>query len=157
MMPEAARLRYESDAPLTFEQLADEFGVSVRTAKRWAAADGGWTKLNGHEINQRAQAAADKIKDAVALADDGARAAATAELRIDAAVDERAVVLARHRTEWGVVRGLIGEAVRGRDSSKAKMAVDVARALDIAQRGESRAWGLDPGENRHPTVIIERC
>lgn len=156
----AARELYES-TPSTFDQVGAELGVSGRTVKRWAAADNGWAKLSGPEITARAQAVADKIKTAVT--DLGPQAgedeckAVTAELRTDAAVDHRAAVLARHRSEWNVVRGLVAEAVRSRDAAKAKMAVDVGRALDLAQRGEARAWGLDAGDMQGGiTVVIER-
>lgn len=155
---DAARQIYESTA-MTFDQVAAEFGVTGRSVKRWSAADGGWSKLSGQEITARAQAAADKITVATAQVDEAARPAVTADLRVEAAVDERAAVLARHRSEWHVVRGLIGEAVRGRDGAKAKLAVDVGRALDLTQRGEARAWGLDAAETPGAggvTVVIER-
>jgi hypothetical protein len=81
-----------------------------------------------------------------------------AAVTLEVAVDERAAVLQKHRSEWAVVRGLIGEAVRGRDGTKAKMAVDVGRALELAQRGERRAWGLDLPEQQGSaiTVVIDR-
>jgi len=153
----AARHVYES-TPATLLQVAAEFGVTDRTLKRWSAADGGWTKLTGPEITARAQAVADKLTAAVAQADESVRPAVTEALRIEAAIDERGAVLARHRSEWSVVRGLVAEAVRSRDGAKAKLAVDVGRALELTQRGEARAWGLDAGENLGGavTVVIER-
>lgn len=154
----AARHVYES-TPATLLEVAAEFGVTDRTLKRWSAADGGWTKLTGPEITARAQAVADKITAAVAQADESVRPAVTEALRIEAAVDERGAVLARHRSEWSVVRGLVAEAVRSRDGAKAKLAVDVGRALELTQRGECRAYGLDAGETPGAggvTVIIER-
>lgn len=157
----AARELYET-TPATFEQVGADVGVSGRTVKRWSAADGGWAKLSGPEITARAQAAADKIRTAVTdlgpTADEEVRKAVVTQLRTDAAVDQRATVLARHRSEWNIVRGLVSEAVRSRDPVRAKLAVDVGRALDLTQRGEARAWGLDAGENPVGaiTVIIER-
>lgn len=158
---DAARELYET-TPATFDQVGQDVGVSGRTVKRWSAADGGWSKLSGPDINARARAIADKIQTVVT--DLGPQAGeeeckeVVAQLRADAAVDQRAAILARHRSEWGVVRGLVAEAVRGRDAAKAKMAVDVGRALDLAQRGEARAWGLDAGESNQGavTVVIER-
>lgn len=158
---QAARHLYES-TPATLVEVAAEFGLSDRTLKRYSVADGGWRKLGGLEITARAQAVADKIKTAVTdlgpQASEDDRKAVVDQLRTDAAVDQRAAVLARHRSEWGIVRGLVSEAVRGRDPVKAKLAVDVGRALDLAQRGEARAWGLDAGENNQSavTVVIER-
>lgn len=156
----AARELYES-TPATFDQVGEDVGVSGRTIKRWSAADGGWSKLTGPQITARAQAVADKIRTAVTdlgpQAGEEERKAVTAELRTESAVDQRAAILARHRSEWGIVRGLVAEAVRNRDAAKAKMAVDVGRALDLAQRGEARAWGLDAGEGQGGvTVVIER-
>lgn len=161
VMRDAARELYES-TPATFEQVGADLGVSGRTVKRWAAADGGWSKPSGPEITARAQEAADRIKTAVAdlgpQASEEERQAVVAQLRTDAAVDQRAAILARHRSEWGIVRGLVAEAVRGRDPVKAKMAVDVGRALELTQRGEARAWGMDAVDMQGGiTVIIERA
>lgn len=159
---DAARHLYET-TPATFDQVGEDVGVSGRTVKRWSAADGGWSKLSGPEITARAQAVADTIQTAVTdlgpQAGEEERQEVVAQLRTNAAVDQRAAILARHRSEWGIVRGLVAEAVRGRDAARAKMAVDVGRALDLAQRGEARAWGLDSGETPGAggvTVIIER-
>lgn len=156
----AAREMYEA-TPSTFDQVGAELGVSGRTVKRWAAADGGWAKLAGPEITARAQVVADKIKSAVTdlgpQAGEEERKAVTADLRTETAVDQRAAILARHRAEWGVVRGLVAEAVRVRDPGKARMAVDVGRALELVQRGEVRAWGLDATEGQASvTLVIER-
>lgn len=158
---EAARQMYET-TPATLVEVAAEFCVAYRTIARWSAADGGGSKLNGPEITDRAQAVADKIQTAVTdigqQAGEDERQAVVARLREDAAVDQRAAVLARHRSEWNVVRGLVAEAVKGRDQAKAKLALDVGRALDLAQRGECRAWGIDPGDVQGGvTVIIERA
>lgn len=157
---DAARHLYES-TPSTLMAVAAEFGVTDRTIKRWSSSNGGWRKLSGPEVTARAQAIADEINARVtdlSPAADDEREAATAVLRAQSAVDQRAAILARHRSEWAVVRGLVAEAVRARDSAKAKMAVDVGRALELAQRGEARAWGLDVGERNQGavTVVIER-
>lgn len=155
---DVARHLYES-SPMTFDQVAAEIGRTSRSVKRWSATDGGWTKLSGPEITARAQAAANKITAATAHADEAARPAITAELRIEAAVDERAAVLSRHRSEWGILRSLIGEAVSSRDGARAKLAVDIGRALELTQKGECRAWGIiDAGdaERGNTVVVIER-
>ncbi|MNP46651.1 hypothetical protein D3C76_1406640 [compost metagenome] len=64
-------------------------------------------------------------------------------------------MLAKHRSETNVVRGLLGEAVRTRDPSKARMAVDVGRALTLLQAMERRAWGLE-ADLQPQTIVIER-
>lgn len=159
---ETARQLYES-TPATFEQVGADVSMSGRTIKRWAAcdADAGspWRKLSGGQISAKARDAANKITAATAHADEAARPAITAELRIEAAVDERAAVLSRHRSEWGILRSLIGEAVSSRDGARAKLAVDIGRALELTQKGECRAWGIiDAGESNQAavTVVIER-
>lgn len=156
----AARLLYEKSPAATYESVAVEFGVTSRTLKRWAAADGGWRKLDGPIITAKAHEVADRITQAVEQAgpDAGeeAKQAATDAARIEAAVDERAQVVARHRGEWNIVRGLVAEAVRSRDNSKAKLAVDVGRALSLAQQGERKAWGLDVEVQPSAVVVIER-
>lgn len=139
---EKARRLYES-TPATYEEVAADAGVSSRTIKRWSAADGGWTKIYGNEITQRAHEIADQ------------RAAE----RTEAAVDERATILQRHRSEWRVVRGLAMEAVKDRDYAKARLATEIGKAIDLAQKGERRAWGLDTGEDgggNSVTVVVER-
>jgi len=159
---DAARELYET-TPATLVEVAAEFGVSDRTIKRWSAADGGWAKLSGTEITARAQAVADRIKASVSdigpQAGKEERQAVTAALRTESAIDQRATILAKHRQEWNVVRGLVAEAVRSRDAAAARLALDVGRGLDLVQRGEVRAWGLlDASENKQNavTVVIER-
>lgn len=156
-MREAARALYES-TPSTLEAVASEFGVSARTLKRWSAASGGWQKLDGPTITARAQLVADRVQAAVADIgpNDSAeqQVAALAEMRTEAAVDERAAVLAKHRGEGQIIRGLVAEAVRGRDGAKARLAVGVARALKLAHDLERKAWGLDLGELPPGTVVV---
>lgn len=158
-MREAARSLYES-TPSTLEAVAIEFGVSARTLKRWSAASGGWQKLDSPTITARAQLAADRVKAAVADIgpNDSAeqQVVALAEMRTEAAVDERAAVLAKHRGEFNIVRGLVAEAVRSRDAGKARLAVDVGRALELCHRNERRAWGLDVESPGGTVVVIDR-
>jgi hypothetical protein len=159
---DAARALYEATPSATFDSVAADFGVCARTLKRWSAGAGGWQKASGgYEITAKAHAVADRIAKAVEQAgpSEEEQQAAAHAARIEEAVDERAKVLTKHRSEWNVVRALAGEAVRSRDPSKAKLAVDVGRALELAQRGERRAWGLDVFPADQPqgvTVVIER-
>ncbi|MEB0076298.1 hypothetical protein QN386_06945 [Pseudomonas sp. CCI3.2] len=158
-MHEAARCMYES-TPATLDAIAMEFGVSARTLKRWSQAAGGWQKLASPTITARAQLAADRVQTAAANLSPDAPAeyqeSALAELRIDTAVDERAAVLVKHRGEFNIVRGLVGEAVRSRDAGKARLAVDVGRALELCHRNERRAWGLDVESPGGTVVVIDR-
>lgn len=159
-MRATARTLYECRPDTTFDGVAVELGVSTRSVKRWSAADGHWKKAGGPSISARAYEVAERITQAVEQAgpDAGeeAKQAAADAARIEAAVDERAQVVARHRSEWGVVRGLVAEAVRSRDGAKARLAVDVGRALKLSQDGERRAWGLDVETQSNAFVVIER-
>lgn len=158
-----ARVLYESAPASTFESVALEIGVSPRTIKRWSAGDtdGPWRKAGSPKITARAHHIADRITEAVhavPVDDEAAKRSAVDAQRIEEAATGRADVLARHRSEWGVVRGLAAEAVRSRDSAKARLAVDVGRALELCQRGERRAFGLDleTVPVGHQVVVIER-
>ncbi|WP_054287280.1 hypothetical protein [Gulbenkiania mobilis] len=160
---QAARVRYESTS-LTLDQVAEEVGVSSRTLKRWAKADGGWSKRVGPEISAAAHVVADRISAATASlpadAPPAVREAAIAQVAVAEAVDERAKLIDKHRREWRIVEGLVGEAVKARDPTAARLAETVARTLQTKQAGERKAWNLDAGENPPGsgiTVVIERC
>lgn len=72
-------------------------------------------------------------------------------------VQARAEVINRHRREWSVSRGLVGEAVGKRDFERAKLAKITSETLSIIQKGERAAWGLDAADPADkPVVIIER-
>lgn len=159
---DAARELYESTLA-TFDQVGADLGVSGRTVKRWAAADGGWSKLSGPEITARAQATADRINRAVtdlgAEAGRDQRQAITAQLREDAAISQRAQILDRHRQELNAPRKLLYEAMGKRDAELVKLAKYAAETLRIMQDSERKAWGLDPAsDDMHQaiTVVIER-
>jgi hypothetical protein len=63
------------------------------------------------------------------------------------AVDLRTELLGRHRKEWDEVRRLFCRSVREAENSfgfeTAKFAKISAETLELIQRGETRAWGLD--------------
>lgn len=156
----AARLMYET-TPLTVEEVAKEVGVTGRTVKRWSRADGGWRKLVSPGLSKRAHEAADKVAGAVENLPPDATIerknevlAATAET---IAIDERAQLLAKHRRQWGIIDGLVAEAVRSRDLNAAKLADTVCRTIANKQKGERISWGLEAGEgDQKVTVVIER-
>ncbi|MGY3806838.1 hypothetical protein ACWNG8_06875 [Aeromonas veronii] len=157
----AARLMYES-TPLTVEEVGKEVGVSGRTVKRWSAADGGWRKVVVQGLSLRAHEAADKVRDVVAElpkdVEPGRKSEALAAAAEAVAVDERAALLAKHRKQWGIIDGLVAEAVRKRDLNAAKLAESVCRTIAGKQTAERKAWGLEAGDSA-PTkvqVTIER-
>ncbi|WP_337235739.1 hypothetical protein [Escherichia coli] len=156
----AARLMYET-TPLTLAEVAREVGLGERTVKRYSVADGGWRKLAAPGLSKRAHEAADKVAASVEnLSPDATiehkreALAATAE---NVAIDERAQLLAKHRRQWGIVDGLVAEAVRSRDLNAAKLADTICRTIGNKQAGERKAWGLEAGEgDQKITVVIER-
>ncbi|HEX7641986.1 MAG TPA: hypothetical protein VF472_07190 [Burkholderiaceae bacterium] len=76
----------------------------------------------------------------------------------DAAVDARAQILKRHRTEWVAPRNQIYKALKSTDIEQAKLAKITAETLKLIQDGERKAWGLDTGEMEQGQVriVIER-
>lgn len=156
---EAARTLYVT-TPMTLAEVAAQVDCSERTMKRWSAADGGWKKVGGPKLTERAHGVADRMAKAAAEleaaqvpAED--RPAAMAEVREDIAADDRAQLLVAHRNQLKVVDGLLSEAVRSRSDNGARLAWRVAQTLAIKQRAERLAWGLDNGEQDH-TIVIER-
>ena len=63
------------------------------------------------------------------------------------AVDLRTELLGRHRKEWDEVRRLFYRSVKEAENSfgfeTAKFAKISAETIELIQRGETRAWGLD--------------
>ena len=177
-----ARARYETDPKETQAALARELGVS-RQALNQVAREEGWVKaLDGGGLAQAANVAADRtipeeVKDLLGPipphptrpprpepAPDKLMPPATMpDMTPEAtalAVNARADVLGRHRREWGVVRGLLQEAVSKRDGERVKLALRSAQTLRLAQEGERKAWGLDlpeaplPGAPMQATVRV---
>lgn len=85
-------------------------------------------------------------------------AVSTASIGLPDPVAQRAEIIGKHRREWGIPRGLVSEAVGGRNFDKAKLAKITSETLQIIQKGERTAWGLDAldPDAKPPVVIIER-
>lgn len=172
----AARLAWESDPNMTMGRLADVLGITKQSVhariKKAAAAGDPWEKQQAlSDLAARAQRIADR-QAARASADDAGKpdkADRSVSKKADepdippipdadTPVNQRAEVIARHRREWSVVRGLSGEAIKGRDFERAKLAKITSETLKIMQDGERKAWGLDAidPEKQAPVVVIER-
>jgi len=156
----ACRLMYET-TPLTLAEVAKEIGLSARTVKRYSTADGGWRKMVSPGLSRLAHEAADKVSETVGSLPENAtpehKAEALAATAETVAVDERAQLLAKHRRQWGIVDGLVAEAVRSRDLNAAKLADTVCRTIGNKQAGERKSWGLDISDGDQKVhVIIER-
>lgn len=75
----------------------------------------------------------------------------------DAAVDARAQILKRHRTEWVAPRNQVYKALKSTDIDQAKLAKLAAETLKLIQDGERKAWGLDAGDTEGQVrIVIER-
>lgn len=166
-----ARAIFEGKAGVTCEAVAAEIGLAASTIRKWkaeaAAAGAPWRVQRRAlpHLSGRAAEIADKHTVTLAemeagLGDEHQHEAErrTADL---VAADARAEVVTRHRIEWQLVRKVLYEAVKSRDLTQAKLAHNVASALELTQRAERRAWGLDsaalgPGCEA-VTVVIERA
>ena len=158
----AARLIYES-TPARLVDVAAQFKVTQRTIANWSAEDpaGPWRKINGPQITEDAHETADKLQTAIAdIADEEDRQATLASLRVDAAVTERANIIARHRGELMAPRRMLYESIQKHDIELTRQAKLAIEAMDRLQLAERRAWNIvDAGEPPASgvTVIIERA
>lgn len=176
----AARLAWETDPTMTSPRLAEVVGITKQAVsarmKRDEAAGNPWTKkVSMREVAERAQAMADRAKpppagelpevdgdvdgkvDRQFVSPDKKKAAPALPPGATDPVAQRAEIIARHRKEWSISRGLVGEAVRDRNFDKAKLAKITTETLGLIQKGERLAWGLDTIDpTEKPVVIIER-
>lgn len=160
----AARIIYETVPGMTFVKLAEHTGISFRSLESKSVAEG-WRRnvlLPEKNMTEQAQAVADQFSGK--LADYGPEA--TTEQKHDAmvqtaqefAVAERGKVLDRHRREWGAVRGLLYESMKGKQFADiSKLAKISAETLQIVQANERKAWGLkDEDQPGSVTILIDR-
>lgn len=98
------------------------------------------------EIATRAHQAANLAAAELAGPDLPTVAQAAERTAVTVAVDVTSKVLERHRREWEVPRGLLGEAVKARDFEKAKLAKITAETLSLVQSGERIAHGIKSGD-----------
>lgn len=183
----AARALWEADPTMTYEALGERIGQTRSTVYKYAKRNGWEKLTNSADLAKKASAAADRVAVSareVAVEDgngniDGnaetsggnepspKKASSTAERKAavqpsseevqQAAVAMRAEIIERHRKEWSVSRGLVGEAVKQRDFERAKLAKITSETIKIIQEGERKAWGLDAADPADkPVVIIER-
>lgn len=131
----SARQTWEMDQAATDRTVSELFGITRQavTLKRNAE---GWQKVGAlATVSQRAQLAADKKNCTEQEAPSRADA-------IDAAVDIRADVLGKHRSEWSEHRRLFPLANIRDDFNTGKSAKISAEMIRIRQDGERRAYGI---------------
>ena len=149
------RWEYDPDCP-SFADAAKRssgahgFTAPGRSAVHARAHREGWAR-KGAPMSSVAAAAALRA-DSLVDAEGAKKAADSAESAVEAferAANDRAAVLARHRTEWGVVGELVSEALEDRAAdpvdafNRAKLAKITTETLALRQAGERKAWGLD--------------
>jgi hypothetical protein len=129
-----ARQRWEADPTETFQSIAAHVGVSRQAVCKHAEQEG-WLRLTDlEEINERAQISADSKVAQV----DGAGVKSVEQ----AAVDVRANVLLRHRTDWTKHRELFSLEKISEHFETGKQAKISAEMLMLRQRGERDAYGI---------------
>lgn len=160
----AARIIYESVPGMSYAKLADQTGISERSLEEKSRKEG-WKKsplLPDKNMTEQAQAVADQY--AGKLAEYGPEAGAQqkheamVQTAQEFAVAERAKILDRHRREWGAVRNLLYDSVKGRQFADiSKLAKISAETLAIIQANERKAWGLkDEEQPTGVTIVIDR-
>lgn len=159
-----AQALWEGDPKATFQSVGIVLNLPRTTIRKWANADR-WVKCSSAEMSKEAQVAADNYKQELSKLGPEVTTAERNEAASKAsqvtAVEMRAAVLDRHRSEWNAPRKLSYEAVQGRDFEKAKLAKITAETLMLIQSGERKAWGMDakdpnPKEDENGFIVIER-
>lgn len=144
-------IRAEREAGASFPELAARFGVSHQAIQKRAKAEGWGDGRDVGEVVRRK--VAEKVAGVVAGANPQKVAAA-----IDAAADETAALVRRHRQEWVQVAALRQEALAARQENqkeafdRAKLAKITAEMTAIQQAGERKAWGLDTAQAQAGTL-----
>lgn len=172
----AARMRWEADPTCSGAEIARELDVSRNTVNQRIKKHG-WKRVsNQADLTRRAHDRADeevakatveqRKERAKELLAAGREQEAKAEEErakqaVETAVDMRATILGRHRTELDGSRNLVYKAIQANDFDKAKLGKITAEALVIIQNGERKAWGLDADDKGNNPggevkVVIER-
>jgi IS30 family transposase len=172
----AARMRWEADPTCSGAEIARELEVARNTVNQ-RIKKYNWKRVSNQadlarRAHDRADEAAAKVEldqrkeRAKALIAEGREQEAAAiqergEQTVETAIDMRATILSRHRTELDKSRSLIYKAIESDDFDKAKLGKITAEALVIVQNGERKAWGMDAedknaGPGGEVKVVIER-
>lgn len=173
----AARLRWETEPPCTYNDLVETLGVSKQAIAKRARKDGWAKQLDMARVVEMAHQKADRqstaenaentrplppqasavVHSAPAKPDADATPQSRHEADQTAAVAARAAILERHRSEWVAARNLLYAAIKGKDFELSRVAKNVVDAMKKIQEGERDAWDLVAGGVK-PTlqIIVER-
>ena len=147
-------IRAEREAGASFGDLAARHGISKPAIIKHSNAEG-WG--DGRDVGEVVRRKVTEKVTGIVTGSNPQKVAAA----LDAAADEVAGVVRRHRQEWVQVAGLRQEALNERKTNqaeafnKAKLAKITAEMTAIQQAGERKAWGLDTAQAQ-PTITIER-
>jgi hypothetical protein len=140
-------VRAQREAGASFPELAARFGLSHQAIQKRAKKDGWGDGQDVGEVIRRK--VAEKVAGVVA-----AKSAIRKAEIIDAAVDQAAGIVTRHREDWEEhhavfrVRGIADDFDLGRS---AKICSEM---LAIRQKAERIAWSLDDAESK-PDITIQ--
>lgn len=146
---------------MTMHELAELTGIPKRSLSIQSRAEG-WVKQVKSGQTEEAAAAVVRFAEWKALVAQATKAddSPAAEIARPMVEDALASLLERHRKEWSAFRALAAEAVRMRDSDpvksfeRAKLAKILTEQMDIVQRAERRAWGIDDRETPQGSVVV---
>lgn len=149
-----ARSTWEADPKQNFETIAKTMGVSrVAVSKRANDKDDPWVRVQSmREIVTKAQRRADEREVAAKVSADAAKVSGVTTKRAseEAAVDLRADVLERHRSDWVVHRSLFTTDEIKAQFEVGKAAKISAEMLAIRQKGERAAYGIEDAPQSDP-------
>lgn len=160
-----ARLVYEETHGMTMHELAEVIGMPKKALETQRRAEG-WMKQVKSGQSTEAAAAVVRFAEWKALAElrsaAAAREPATGVMNLAAPMveDHLRELLDRHKKEWMAPRAIATEAMKIRDTDpagafqKAKLAKISAETLELVQRGERRAFGIDDRETPHGSVVV---
>lgn len=141
-------IRAERERGVSFGQLSAKHGVSKAAIVKRAGIEG-WSDGTDY-IDAVRRRATERAIGVTPVTDRREKAAA-----IDAAADEAAEVIRRHRADWAEHRRLFPLDAIKADFDLGKSAKISAELTAIRQAGERKSYGLDKDPNE-TTVTIDR-
>lgn len=159
-----AREIYEGTHGMTMFELAEVTGMDRAVLAAQSRHDG-WRKKVKNGVTDEAEAATRRFAEWKSLV-----AKMTANPPVDNSIelastnpgDPLAVLLENHRKEWMAPRALAREAFNLRNTNpgaafdRARLSKIMAEQMEIVQKGERRAWGIEDKDGPQGSVVIVR-
>jgi len=152
-----ARIKWEADPTMTFEDVAQSLGVS-RPAVSKMADKVGWVKSgNLQSINRAAHIRADTSEVTGEVTGEVTLGAAKKPLTAstELSTDLRSRLIQQHRVEWRNHSKLYPLEEIKAVFEIGKSGKITSEMIAIRQKGERIAWGMDDGDS-NTTITIER-